>query len=163
VRLDLGGIAKGYAADRALSELSAAGTPRALVAGGGDLAVGDPPPDTDGWEVALTSLPGTDPPRPLVLARAGISTSGDTEQWLDAGGTRHSHIIDPRTGLALTERRLVSVIASDATTSDMLATAVSVMGPRDGLRLIEEMPGTAALIGTSRDEAVRWVKSGNWP
>jgi thiamine biosynthesis lipoprotein len=64
-----------------------------------------------------------------VVSRCGVSTSGGREQWVEIGGVRYSHIIDPRTGLALTGHRSVSVIAGDATSSDMLATALSVLNP----------------------------------
>jgi thiamine biosynthesis lipoprotein len=165
VQLDLGGVAKGYAADAALAEARDRGVSRALVEAGGDVAAGDAPPGADGWEVRLadwdsTSNRGTT----IVIARAAVSTSGDLEQWLEADGVRHSHIVDPRTGRALTVRRLVSVIASDATTSDMLATAASVLGASDALPLVDETPGGAILMGTEGvNGMVHWAASSRWP
>ena len=163
MRLDLGGIGKGYAADAALAELRAAGVTRALVAAGGDIAAGDAPPDAQGWTVRLAGFEGETPGSPLVLVRAAVSTSGDAEQWLEAGDVRYSHIIDPRTGRALTERRLASVVARTATTSDMLATAVSVLGVEEGVRLVEGTPGAALLMGVERRGAVEWTASDHWP
>jgi len=161
MRLDLGGIGKGYAADRALEALRSAGVSRALIAAGGDIAAGDPPPDAEGWDVAIAGR--LDHP-PLRLSQAAVSTSGDLEQWLEAGGVRYSHIVDPRTGRALTRRRLVSALARDATTSDMLATAASVLQDEEALRLAEGTPGAALLMGTiGADGGVNWVRSGRWP
>jgi thiamine biosynthesis lipoprotein len=162
MRLDLGGIGKGYAADAALAELRGAGVTRALVAAGGDIAAGDAPPDAQGWTVRLAAFEGEAPGSPLVLVRAAVSTSGDTEQWLEADGVRYSHIVDPRTGRALTERRLASVVARKATTSDMLATAVSVAGVKEGVRLVEGTPGAALLMGVERRGEVEWTASARW-
>jgi FAD:protein FMN transferase len=146
--LDLGGIAKGYAADEALRVLRARGMNRALVAASGDLSIGDPPPGTDGWSVGIDS-PGKSNSsfgRVLRLSNAGVSTSGDAEQFLDAGGTRYSHIIDPKTGMGLTRPITVTVVARYGIESDGLATAISVLGARSGLELIESRPNAAALI-----------------
>lgn len=162
MRLDLGGIGKGYAADAALAELRAAGVTRALVAAGGDIAAGDAPPNAQGWTVRLAGFEGEAPGSPVVLVRAAVSTSGDTEQWLEAGGVRYSHIVDPRTGRALTERRLVSVVARSATTSDMLATAASVLGVQEGVRLVEGTPGAALLMGVERRGRIEWTASDRW-
>jgi len=130
MRLDFGGIAKGRAADRMLALLREAGFPRALVAAGGDLAIGEAPPGEDGWRVGLTSLASPRAPdRFLRLANVGVSTSGDAHQFARIDGVRYSHILDPATGLGLTRRRSVTVVAPSATRSDALATALSVAGP----------------------------------
>ena len=164
MRLDAGGIAKGYAADEALAVLEGAGLPRALVAVGGDLAIGDAPPGAGGWQVVLAGLePGqTAPGSPLALHRAGVSTSGDAEQWVEIDGRRYSHILDPATGVGMTGRRSVSVVARDAMTSDMLATALSVMPVADGAALVEDTAGAAALVATSAGGAVSWHRSRGW-
>ncbi len=155
MQLDAGGIAKGFAADRALRVLVALGVPRAIVAAGGDIAIGDPPPDRSGWEIALAGLDNAPAPgSPLSLSHAGVSTSGDAEQWVEIGGVRYSHILDPRTGQPITGRSSVTVVAGNATTSDMLATAVDVLGPEAGRRLVDGWAGASALIGT-RDGAAR--------
>lgn len=148
MRLDFGGIAKGYAADEALRVLREHGFPRALVAAAGDVAVGDAPPGQSGWRVDIGggAAPQSPAPRAVLLVNAAIGTSGDAFQYLDIGGVRYSHILDPRTGIGLTNRCQVTVIARDGLTSDSLGTAVSVLGPSAGLRLIERTPGAAALI-----------------
>lgn len=146
--LDLGGIAKGYAADAALAVLKQFGISRALVVGGGDIAAGDAPPGKEGWTIGIAPLesPSSPPKRFVLLHNAAISTSGDAEQHVEIGGVRYSHIVDPRTGQALTGRRSATVIAPDCTTSDALATAVCVLGPERGVALIDSMPGTSVLL-----------------
>ncbi|HEY5914104.1 MAG TPA: FAD:protein FMN transferase [Verrucomicrobiae bacterium] len=150
MRLDLGGIAKGYAADAALRALKGRGVTRALVAASGDIALGDPPPGQRAWKVEISGLnAGTNGAgQKLLLHNCGISTSGDTEQSIEIGGTRYSHILNPRTGLGLTNRIQATVIAPDATTTDALATAVCVLGPHRGLALVESMPRTATSVFT---------------
>jgi FAD:protein FMN transferase len=164
MQLDAGGIAKGFAADEALRVLVALGMPRALVAAGGDIAIGDPPPDRPGWDIALEGLDNTPAPgSPLTLSHAGVSTSGDAEQWVEIGGVRYSHILDPRTGQPITGRSSVTVVAGSATTSDMLATAVDVLGPEAGRRLVEGWAGASALIGTRDATGEHWVTSRRFP
>lgn len=155
MQLDLGGIAKGYAADQALAVLKRHGLTRALVAASGDIAVGDAPPDQPGWRVTVgTPFPVKDSERPLILTNAAVSTSGDTEQSVVIGGKRYSHIVDPRTGLGLTDRCQVSVIAPRAMRTDALATAVSILGAEQGRKLIEAEPALSAII--YRETAAGW-------
>jgi thiamine biosynthesis lipoprotein len=164
MQLDAGGIAKGFAADRALRVLATLGVPRAIVAAGGDIAIGDRPPDRPGWEIALAGFGDKAAPgSPLTLEHAGVSTSGDAEQWVEIGGVRYSHILDPRTGRPLTGRSSVTVVAANATTSDMLATAVDVLGPDAGRRLVDGWAGASALIGTRDDAGDHWVTSRRFP
>ncbi len=152
--LDLGGIGKGYAADEALEVLRESGAPAALVSLGGDVAAGDPPPGRAGWEIAIAPLGpssgGTEvPPYAIstrLLQNAGVSTSGDAEQFLQRDGVRHSHVLDPSSGAARTGRRGVTVVARHAMMSDALSTAVAVMGAERGLRLVDGTPGAAALF-----------------
>jgi len=165
MRLDFGGIAKGYAADRGLEAMRAEGVSRALLVAGGDVAVGDPPPGERGWRVAIAPFDNRTPApvTSIVLANAGISTSGDAEQWVEIGGIRYSHIFDPRTGRPLTGQRQATVVARDATTSDMLATTMCVLGPSAGLRLANDTPGVAAIVGVrSAGLRVQWAASRRW-
>jgi thiamine biosynthesis lipoprotein len=162
--LDVGGIAKGYAAGEALKALKRAGIERALVALGGDIAVSSPPPGKKGWtiEIASLNLPGAPKPSALLLHNAAVSTSGDAEQFVEIGGIRYSHIIDPRTGKALTGRRSVTVVAASGTHSDALATAVSVMGQEKGLKLIDSTRGASALIVIQTSSGIKTWKSKRW-
>ncbi len=148
VLLDLGGIAKGYAAEAALEVLRRLGLRQALVAAGGDIAVADPPPEAKGWKVGIAPLknPEAPPEHYLLLHNAAVSTSGDSEQFVEIDGKRYSHIIDLKTGMGLVGRRSVSVIARHGATADSLATALCVLGPERGLSLIEKTEGAAALF-----------------
>ena len=155
--LDLGGIAKGYAADQALDVLKQHGIQSALVAASGDIAVSAPPPGRAGWRIGIAPLesPEKPPSRYLSLHDAAVSTSGDVEQHVEIGGKRYSHIVDPRTGMGLTGRHSVTVVASNATTSDSLATAISVFGPEQGLKLAESIDGVAVLFIEATGEGPR--------
>lgn len=152
MQLDLGGIAKGYAADAALAVLAERGFRRALVEASGDIALGDPPPDAEGWKVELAPF-GTAAREPIVVvaANAGISTSGDAEQFLELGGVRYSHIVDPATGLGLTRPIAVTVVARRATLSDGLATACSVLSPAQAGRMVEKLSEPVRVLLQTRD------------
>lgn len=125
--LDLGGIAKGYAADAMLASLRQGGHTIASVAAGGDIAVGDPPPGKQGWTIAIAPEGGRNT-KTLTLANKAVSTSGSAEQKIEIGGKTYSHIVDPRTGLGLTGSSAVTVIGKHGTDTDPIATALSVMG-----------------------------------
>jgi thiamine biosynthesis lipoprotein len=148
MRLDLGGIGKGFAADEALKILRGRGIGRALVAASGDIAIGDPPPGETGWKVGISAIDveTNDTAHALVLHNCGISTSGDTEQFIEINGIRYSHIVDPATCLGLTNRIQDTIIAPNATTTDGLDTALSVMDVQRGLELVDSLPDTAALF-----------------
>jgi FAD:protein FMN transferase len=158
--LDLGSIAKGYAADAALAVLRQHGCPRALVAAGGDIAVGTAPPDAPGWKIGIAPLkdPGAPPTRYLLLANAGVSTAGDAEQFVEIDGKRYSHIIDPKTGVGLLGRRSVTVVAPNTTSSDALDTALAVMGRQRGLEFAERQ-GLAALLTFETERGIETTMS----
>ena len=146
--VDFGGIAKGYAADAALAVLKDKGFTQVLVAASGDLRAGDPPPGKAGWPVDVASIDaeGGEVTEEILLVNGAVSTSGDTEQFVEIDGVRYSHIVSPVTGIGLTERIGVTVIAPDATTSDSYATAVSVLGAEKGMEFIERHEGVECLI-----------------
>lgn len=146
--LDLGGIAKGYAADEAMAVLKRHGISRALVAAGGDIVVSRPPPGARGWKIGIAPLEQNDnaPEEHLVLSDAAVSTSGDREQNIEIDGVRYSHIVDPRTGLGLTNRITVTVVSRWGLVSDSIATAASVLGPERGFELIKATRGASGLI-----------------
>lgn len=126
MRLDAGGIAKGFAAQQALRVLAAMELPRALVAVSGDIAVGDSPPGTSGWRIEAQG-------QVLTLRNCAVSTSGSSEQFFEAAGRRYSHIIDPRTGMPLNHQRSVTVIHREGAWADALATAYTVSGEKSGI------------------------------
>jgi thiamine biosynthesis lipoprotein len=148
MRLDLGAIAKGFAADEALKVLRAHGIRSALVRGGGDMAAGDAPPGRRGWRIELPPLDASNaPPTEFVwLANRGLATSGDLFQRVEIDGVRYSHIVDPRTGIGLTDHSLVVVIAKDGITADSLSTAISVLGPENGLALAKRHDACGRIV-----------------
>jgi thiamine biosynthesis lipoprotein len=133
MQLDLGAIAKGYAADEALRTLRGLGVKSALIAVSGDIAASDAPPGSSGWKVRLEG-PGEE----ILLHNAAVSTSGDTEQSREIGGMRYSHIIDPKTGLGLRSSMVVTVIARRGLDADPIATAVSVVGEQRGREIFQK-------------------------
>ncbi len=136
---DLGGVAKGYAADLMLEALAEAGISQALITAGGDIRLGAAPPGREGWNVAIKTFDLSGNDEILTLSNAAVSTSGDLHQSVEIDGVKYSHILDPPTGLGLTRRIAASVIADNAKLSDALATAASVLGP-DGSETLRKMP-----------------------
>jgi FAD:protein FMN transferase len=162
--LDLGGIAKGYAADEAIAVLKKEGIRRALIAAGGDIVVSGPPPGKREWLIGIAPLePSDEPPTAYVkLCDAAVSTSGEREQYVEIGGVRYSHITDPRTGLAVTGHSSVTVVAPTGTVSDSIATAASVLGPKRGLEIIDSIEGASALFIQATAQGVRTFQSARW-
>lgn len=161
MRLDFGGIAKGYAADEALRVLRCAGINSALIDAGGDIVAGDPPPCEAGWRIGLAPIdrPDAPPERFLRIANTSVATSGDAYQFVEIDGVRYSHILDPRTGMGLTTSSSVTIIAPDGITADCLASAVSVLGPEQGIALLEQTESAAGLIVLVEGGAVRSVET----
>src|SRR5205085_10535960 len=161
MRLDLGAIAKGYAADQALRVLESRGLTRALVSGGGDMALGTAPPGAKGWRIEIAPLDVTNAPpaRFVTLSDMGLATSGDVFQNIEIAGKRYSHIVDPRTGVGLTDHSLVTVIAADGMTADGLATAVSVLGPTAGLKHVAKVKGASAHVVRKPGDEIESMES----
>ena len=128
MQLDVGAIGKGYAADAALAAIRARGLERALVSIGGDLVVGRAPPGLRGWTVSIDTDSG---PRMIEIEHGAVSTSGDAEQGVVIDGRRYSHVVDPRTGDALTSGVSVTVRAPSGIEADGWATAASVLDARE--------------------------------
>jgi thiamine biosynthesis lipoprotein len=146
MQVDLGGIAKGYILQDALRTLSAHGVARALLEAGGDIVVGDPPPMRAGWRI---EVPGADrgfAAQAASLVNAAVATSGATVQFVEIDGVRYSHVIDPRTGLGVTNHVVAHTIGPDGATADALATALSVLGSA-GLELVRaRFPDVRAIV-----------------
>lgn len=149
LQLDLGGIAKGFAADLLFDFLREKGHPRTLIAAAGDLRLGDPPPDKEGWSVGLRTFRLT-PTKTLALKNCAVSTSGDLFQNFEADGKTYSHLIDPRTGLGLTTRRAATVIMPLARYTDPLATAACLAD--DPVALLARFPGSSLRLLTDDPE-----------
>jgi thiamine biosynthesis lipoprotein ApbE len=131
-KIDLGGIAKGYALDRARTLLRAAGVEAAYLDLGGNVATLGRPPDGPRWRVGIAHPRRRDGLIGVVeIGEASVSTSGDAEQWVDDRGTRMGHIVDPRSGRPVPGVLAVTVIAPSATLADALSTAAVVRGGQD--------------------------------
>lgn len=165
MRLDLGGIAKGYAADEALAVLVQKGFKQSLVRASGDIAAGDAPPNETGWKIGLAPLNPDEPPMVFVsIKQQAISTSGESRQHLIVNGRRYSHLIDPRSGQPLHGRMSITVIAPRGIDADGLDSAVAILGPEKGLKLLAGRAGVSAYIVTADDEGknVRSVSTPNF-
>ena len=158
VRIDLGGIAKGYAVERGGAILREHGIEHGQVGAGGDPRLlgdrrGRP------WVVGIRDPRDRDRMvAQLPLVDEAISTSGDYERYFEEDGQRYHHIIDPGTGTSARGVRSVSVIGPDATLTDALSTGVFVLGATDGLELINRLPDVEAVIVD--DEGRLWFSSG---
>jgi len=158
MRLDLGGIAKGYAVDKALDAIRRCGAIGAMVDIGGDIrCFGVPPEGRDHWVIglqdpnsAVEGIGGGELLLKLKLADGAVATSGDYQQFVLIEGKRYSHVISRRTGTSVEGLSSVTIVADNATDADALATAVTVMGAEKGLALIEKLPEAEAILATSR-------------
>ncbi|HET9331801.1 MAG TPA: FAD:protein FMN transferase, partial [Steroidobacteraceae bacterium] len=140
MRIDLGGIGKGYAVDHGIAILKARGVKHAVVTAGGDTRIigdhmGRP------WLVAIRH---PDDPGKVVtripLSDSAMSTSGDYERYFDENGVRYHHIIDPRTGHSASKVRSATVLAPTATQTDGMSKTAFVLGPEKALEIINRMP-----------------------
>jgi FAD:protein FMN transferase len=155
MRIHLGGIGKGYAIDRAASLLRAQGIRDFIIQSGGDLYVGGHRDDRP-WRVAIR-----DPRGPLNRSFAALdlsdgtfSTSGDYERFFLNGGRRYHHILDPDLGEPARGCRSVTIVADRATIADGLSTGVFVLGPTDGMALIERLPNVEGVIVTAQNDVL---------
>ena len=163
MRLDLGGIAKGYAADEAIKAMRKRGITRMMVEAGGNIGLGDPPPERPGWRIGIAPPDAHSPARQyLWLSDVAISTSGDLWQHAVIDGVRYSHLIDPRTGMALSDHCSVTVVGPDGLSTDGLSAAVAILGPQQGLKLVESTPKAAAFIVRVVDGVEQTFESQRW-
>ncbi|MHC4658457.1 MAG: FAD:protein FMN transferase [Planctomycetota bacterium] len=154
MRLDLGGIAKGYAIDKAVEAMQECGATGGMVDVGGDIrCFGTPPRGRKKWLIGLQDpdkpedwIGASKPSLVLKLTDAAIATSGGYRRFVLVEGKKYSHIINRKTGHGSDRLASVTIIANNAIDSDALATAVSVMGPEKGLALIEKLPNTEAIL-----------------
>ncbi|MCG3114742.1 MAG: FAD:protein FMN transferase [Candidatus Manganitrophus sp. SA1] len=164
IEMNLGGVGKGYAIDRAMQKLRETGIRSALISCGSTIyALGAPPGET-GWRIDIRH------PRreqesieTLFLRDQAISTSGDYEKFFVFGGRRFSHLIDPRTGIPSQGIASVSVIAPTALEADALSTAAFILG-EEGKRFLESFPEVEGLIvqGGEEGEALRRRETRGW-
>jgi FAD:protein FMN transferase len=164
MQIDLGGIAKGYACDEALKICRQNKISSALINAGGDIVAGDSPPGTAGWRIGIASLAKPDevPTEFLILNNCAVATSGDAYQFVEFNGKRYSHIVNPQTGIGLTKKLSVTVIAPNGTEADSLASAVSVLGPQKGIDLINKKKDFEALVAELLNNEIKIHYSGSF-
>jgi thiamine biosynthesis lipoprotein len=151
MKIGVGGIAKGWALDRAAEELRARGIGDFLIAAGGQVYAAGGRGDA-AWRVGVRDPRGAEDDvfASLQLRDLSVSTSGDYERFFIVDGVRYHHILDPRSGMPARGLRSATVIAADATLADALSTAVMVLGPEAGLALVEGLDGVEALVVDQR-------------
>jgi FAD:protein FMN transferase len=158
MKAHLGGIGKGYAVDRAIALLRSQGFNDFLIQAGGDLYVAG----SDGgkpWRLGIADPRGDHAPFAMVQISDGtLSTSGDYERFFIKDGKRYHHILDPDFGEPAMQCRSVTLVSDRAVLADAVAKGVFILGPDEGMKLIETLPGVEGLIVTS-DNDVR-ISSG---
>lgn len=133
MRIDFGGIGKGFAEDEMIKILKQNGIKSALIEAGGNILVSNSPKDSPkGWEININN-------EKYFLKNCGISTSGDAYQYVEIDGKKYAHILDPITGIGFAEPHQVSIIAKDGTTSDWISTALYLMPREKGKKLAKKL------------------------
>lgn len=146
MHLDFGGIAKGFTVDAVYQILQANGIAQALVDGGGDIYAGAPPPGASAWEIELFSE--AQDRQQIHLTNRAIASSGSTYKYLEWQGQRYSHIVDPRTGLGVTGNDIINVSAPNCMQADAFASALSVLSPKNRVKLLRKFQSIDWIDGT---------------
>jgi thiamine biosynthesis lipoprotein len=156
-QIGLGGIAKGYAVDKAVAVLDKAGLTSFFVQAGGDLFARGKKPDGTDWQAGIRDPRGPENKyfAKLSLSDHAFSTAGDYERSYIVGGRRFHHIIDPRTGYPATACRSVTIWAPSALVADEIDDAVFILGPQKGLALVESLDGVGAVVVDAKNNV--WV------
>ncbi len=157
MRLDLGGIAKGYALTKAVEQLKAAGINSALVNAGGDIKVIGRRPDGNPWRIGVQ-----DPRNPdRIVAKIALTewdslqTSGDYQRFFIKGGVRYAHIISPKTGRQPRELSSVTLVyRGEGTGAEIASSGVFVLGPDKGREALKRFPGVEAIMVTAAGQVI---------
>lgn len=159
MELDAGAIGKGYALDEAMKVLARWGVEAALIDGGGDILTSQPPPGKLGWLIDVNMGKGDGGvSKNVLLKNMAIATSGNTFRFVEIDDEKYSHIVNPATGMGITDQYFVSVIAENGAIADGLATALSVLGPEKGSELVKKYKNAAAII--SSPSSGTWYSDG---
>jgi len=161
MQIDLGGIAKGYAVDKAIEALKKNGIKRALVNAGGDLYALGIDRQREKWQIGVQDPREEDKIIDIIKVKdKAVATSGDYRRYFTLEGKRFSHIVNPKTGLTVQDVPMsVTIIGPDATTTDALSTGVFVLGPEEGMKLIESLPEVEGMIIS---EGMKKLTSQGW-
>ncbi|TAN45821.1 MAG: FAD:protein FMN transferase [Nitrospirae bacterium] len=150
MQIDLGGIIKGYAADKAVAVLKANGIKSGIVAAAGDIKTFGKRQDGSLWSVGIKNprqKSGADEIIAVVnLSNQAISTSGDYERYFEKNGVRYHHILDPQTGQPAYGCRSVTIVAKDAAVTDAFSTGIFVLGPKKGIDVLNRLGIDAVII-----------------
>jgi len=156
MRVDFGGIAQGFAADRAADILRQNHVKSAIIDIGGEvLAIGQSP-EKRPWRVGIRNPRGKGIVETIVLQDFAVSTSGDYEKFIIIDEQRYPHIINPRTGLPAREFASVTVFAEDAAFADAMSTATAVMGAKRGIEFLDSL-GIRGIIYYERDNTLERI------
>lgn len=153
MKIDVSGIAKGYAVDRAVQVMKDSGIRNMLVNAGGDIYAMGSPPRRGSWNIGIrhprnnADLLGV-----VKLKDKAVATSGDYENFFQVDGERYCHIMNPRTGRPVSGIMSVTIVADNTADVDALATAVFPLGAEDGMKLIEQLKGVDGIIVTGKGE-----------
>jgi thiamine biosynthesis lipoprotein len=153
MRVHLGGVGKGYAVDRAVSILRERGVHDFLLQAGGDLYAAGQHGDTP-WKLGIQDPRGAGGEHfaSVELRDRTFSTSGDYERYFEKDGVRYHHLLDPDVGRPARGCVSVTIVAPSATQADALSTGVFILGPEEGMALVERLPGVEAVIVTADNE-----------
>ncbi len=155
MRLDIGGLGKGYAAEEAIRVLEGYGIRSAMMDAGGKIVLTNSPPGTTGWKINISN--GSDSLETMELSNTSLATSGPTYRFMEHNGVRYSHIVDPKTGIGLLFHVRTTVISPDGTVADALATAFSVAGIAKSKNYIKRFPGSKVwLVEKAGEQILNW-------
>lgn len=162
ISFDLGGIAKGYAAQKVLNFLTINGIESALVDAAGNMAASKNPPENKHWKIAI-ELPSNSKNieyQLLNINNFAISTSGDAFQYIIINGKRYSHILNPKTGLGIRNGRQVTIICNDAMKADWLSTALCILPLKKGLLLAKKENAQAFIFTKKKNKNIIKITEG---
>jgi thiamine biosynthesis lipoprotein len=163
MELDLAGIAKGYAVDRAAAILREHGVERGMVNLGGNIYAIGSPPGEDGWPVGIRDpRGGSSVVGSLLLEDQAVATSGNYENYIELEGQIYGHIIDPRTGRPVSRTLSVTVVAPRALDADALSTGLFVLGPGGGESALELLPEAKALFAMPNGGEIVYERIGDF-
>jgi thiamine biosynthesis lipoprotein len=163
VSLDLGAIAKGFAADKAVEEMKKCGAIGGMVSIGGQIGCFGLTEQKNKWAIGIQNPVKSESNQniaKLLLSDMAVSTSGNYERFYKIGGKRFSHIFNPETERSADELASVTIIAANGSQTDALATAVSVLGAKRGMELIEKIKGVEAILISTDNKNVLIKSSG---
>ncbi|UCB57215.1 MAG: FAD:protein FMN transferase [Candidatus Omnitrophota bacterium] len=161
--LDLGGIAKGYAVDKAVEVLKQEGIDNALVNAGGDIYALGKCSKVNKWHIGLQHPRKRDAILTVLeLENKAVATSGDYQKYIEINKTRYSHILNPESGWPASKNAIsVTILADNCTSADALATSVFALGPEKGMSLVNRLENTEAIMaGFEEDKLCFWLSEG---